>query len=42
MYSFDEKIEYDSTDLILATGYTYDLHFPNYIDIYKSEINMVI
>ncbi|KAM3130389.1 hypothetical protein pb186bvf_017488 [Paramecium bursaria] len=39
---FQDPISYDTNDLILATGFTYDLHFPNYKDIYKSEINLLM
>ena len=42
MSKFDEIMDYDTNDLILATGYTYDLYFPNHLDIYKPEINLLI
>ena len=34
-------MDYDTNNLILATGYTKDLYFQNHLDIYKPEIKTV-
>ncbi|KAM3136087.1 hypothetical protein pb186bvf_011892 [Paramecium bursaria] len=40
--NFTNTIDFESDDLILATGITYDIYFPNNKDSTKGEINFMI
>ena len=35
---FNNTNEFDNNDLVLATGFIYDIYFPKLSNIYKTEI----